>query len=398
MSVAGYPMLLKLEHLNLFMHPEAVATMATVNKASIARVIVTDSSGTNKHIGMAIVTDDRHILTCCHVLNAAIGENKLKLERPNAGTEFTVCFPYAGSEIRTARLRVWGFDHMISTDVAVLVLDKPVPAGVDSAVFSDAEVEEKEWSCTGYDRVGNERAVNGICGPVLSRGERQLNGAGVQVPQITDGYSGGGVWSGGTPVCVGMAVLKDFHQIENGLAYAIPTRAIREVWPRLRGDHDHRVRPSYEPQGAYGLLINRSGLVGREKELNYLNDWPQGIGEFGDARVVCIMAIGGMGKSALTWQWYKSHVDRIFPGGPPAGKMWYSFYEPGATFSNFLTHALSFTAGISLSKAQAYSDDVKEDQLVDALNRSEYLLVLDGLERLMFLYSVERRRGRLFAR
>ena len=36
----------------------------------IARIVVSAADGAGeKHVGMAIVVDDRHVMTCCQVLN-----------------------------------------------------------------------------------------------------------------------------------------------------------------------------------------------------------------------------------------------------------------------------------------------------------------------------------------
>jgi hypothetical protein len=54
--------------------------------------------------------------------------------------------------------------------------------------------------------------------------------------------------------------------------------------------------------------------------------------------VFCFVAIGGMGKSALTWKWF----NQIAPNEmkPLAGRLWWSFYESDADFENFLIRAL----------------------------------------------------------
>ena len=63
------------------------------------------------------------------------------------------------------------------------------------------------------------------------------------------------------------------------------------------------------------------------------------------ARVFCFVAIGGMGKSALTWKWF----NQIAPNEmkPLAGRMWWSFYESDATFENFMNRALCYVSGQS---------------------------------------------------
>lgn len=55
-----------------------------------------------------------------------------------------------------------------------------------------------------------------------------------------------------------------------------------------------------------------------------------------------VVAIGGMGKSALTWKWLNDiapleRTDR-------AGRLWWSFYESDATFENFVIRALAYVS------------------------------------------------------
>jgi hypothetical protein len=95
----------------------------------------------------------------------------------------------------------------------------------------------------------------------------------------------------------------------------------------------------------YLLLQTREVVVGRRAELHQLTDWvtantvvPR------DVRLFNVVAIGGMGKSALTWKWFND----IAPNELPhlAGRMWWSFYESDAYFENFVIRALAYVAGL----------------------------------------------------
>src|SRR5439155_3092068 len=103
-----------------------------------------------------------------------------------------------------------------------------------------------------------------------------------------------------------------------------------------------------------------------------------------DARVFCFVAIGGMGKSALTWKWF----NQIAPNEmkPLAGRLWWSFYESDATFENFLNRALCYVSGESEDAVRALPWQEREAQLLQHLNEKPYLFVLDGLERILIAY------------
>jgi tetratricopeptide (TPR) repeat protein len=135
----------------------------------------------------------------------------------------------------------------------------------------------------------------------------------------------------------------------------------------------------------YTLLQSRN-LIGRQAELNALTDWianprSQVFGE----RVFCFVAIGGMGKSALTWKWF----NQIAPNEmkPLAGRMWWSFYESDATFENFMNRALCYVSGQNEDEVRRLPWQEREAQLLQHLNDKPYLFALDGLERILIAYN-----------
>jgi tetratricopeptide (TPR) repeat protein len=133
-------------------------------------------------------------------------------------------------------------------------------------------------------------------------------------------------------------------------------------------------------------LLQLRDLVGRQAELNALKDWVANPGSppF-NAPIFCFVAIGGMGKSALTWKWF----NQIAPNEMKAlaGRMWWSFYESDATFENFLNRALCYVSRQSEEAVLALPWQEREAQLLRHLNDKPYLFVLDGLERVLIAYN-----------
>lgn len=134
----------------------------------------------------------------------------------------------------------------------------------------------------------------------------------------------------------------------------------------------------------YTLLQVRS-LVGRKDELEMLTDWVTGDPRYADARIFNVVAIGGMGKSALTWTWFNDIAPQEM--SPLTGRLWWSFYESDATFENFVTRALVYVARSTLDDVRKFSFPEREDQLFRILDQKPFLLVLDGLERLLIAYD-----------
>jgi len=137
-------------------------------------------------------------------------------------------------------------------------------------------------------------------------------------------------------------------------------------------------------------LLQSKGLVGRQAELNLLTDWvAKPDAEVYPARILNVVAIGGMGKSALTWKWFNDIAPQeMKPVESQAwGRMWWSFYESDASFENFVTRALAYVTRRPKEEVEKIPPPERESQLLSALDREPYLIVLDGLERILIAYA-----------
>jgi hypothetical protein len=135
----------------------------------------------------------------------------------------------------------------------------------------------------------------------------------------------------------------------------------------------------------YTLLGNRP-LVGRRDELNLLTDWvARPSSELHRARLLVLVAIGGMGKSALAWHWWNEIAPQEMK--PLAGRMWWSFYESDARLENFTARALAYLTGKPRAETEKIPHRDREDQLLAILDHEPHLVVLDGLEREMVAYA-----------
>ncbi|MBS1790911.1 MAG: DUF4062 domain-containing protein [Acidobacteria bacterium] len=135
----------------------------------------------------------------------------------------------------------------------------------------------------------------------------------------------------------------------------------------------------------YTLLQTR-GLIGRQAELNLLTDWvAKPNAEIYAARIVNIVALGGVGKSALTWHWFNEIAPHEMK--PMAGRLWWSFYESDARFENFIARALAYVTRRPMAEIEAIPLSDRESQLLTRLDREPFLIVLDGMERLLIAYA-----------
>jgi tetratricopeptide (TPR) repeat protein len=114
-------------------------------------------------------------------------------------------------------------------------------------------------------------------------------------------------------------------------------------------------------------------FTGRVAERDMLSRW---LTEDVEQPLLVLRALGGFGKSALTWHWL---LHDVHPARWPR-VVWWSFYEPNATFESFLTDALGYlTRGKFDPSAEPSRHEV--DALIEELRAPGTLLVFDGFER-----------------
>lgn len=126
----------------------------------------------------------------------------------------------------------------------------------------------------------------------------------------------------------------------------------------------------------YALQTN---FTGRVTERQMLTDWLTSI----QHSVFVLVAMGGMGKSSLTWYWLQNDVDLT----SFEGILWWSFYEGEASFSRFLDEALIYVTKGGINPNTLTSDYDKVRILTNLLQEQRILLILDGFERQLRAYA-----------
>ncbi len=122
----------------------------------------------------------------------------------------------------------------------------------------------------------------------------------------------------------------------------------------------------------YGDL---ESFTGRADELKLLDEWLANKTE----SLLIFNAFGGFGKSALTWHWLNNHVEKNIW----SIAIWWSFYEKESGFDSFLSEALTHL-GIE-TKERSSRQQVND--LLDVMQNTGLLIVLDGFERLLRQYG-----------
>ena len=116
-------------------------------------------------------------------------------------------------------------------------------------------------------------------------------------------------------------------------------------------------------------------FTGRVRERMMLTQWLNGDKE---DPLLILRALGGFGKSALSWHWLTHDID----SQRWLKVVWWSFYEGDASFEHFIEETLKY---LKLQTPQGQRAQV--DALLKAMQSQKILLVMDGFERALRAYS-----------
>jgi hypothetical protein len=162
------------------------------------------AAGRDRTVGMGFVVGDRHVVTCAHVVNAALGRDKLTTQPPGPQARVQIDFPLLGdaegAPLRSCKVAAWDppvVAGQAGRDVAGLVLvgGEPLPAGAGAARLVDAGgLRDRVVSVFGYP-LSPERGLTGGWSQCRLRGAVgaglvQLDADSESVLRAQPGYSG----------------------------------------------------------------------------------------------------------------------------------------------------------------------------------------------------------------
>ncbi|MGH8878931.1 MAG: AAA family ATPase, partial [Stackebrandtia sp.] len=264
-------------------------------------------------LGAAVVVDERRLLTSAHVVTS---RNGTVLER------LWVTFPKADAAWRERRdvARVRVAEPADRADVAVLVLEQPVPRGVDAAPLRcprPTDLVGQAWSAFGFaDRDPIGGAAAGSIGAALGFGWVRLD-TGSRYP-VAPGFSGTGLWS--PEYCAVVAVVGHANDRGDGRAFTLhqadlclPGEGLREMtlWTAptagesalfqwgwtLAGDPE--AGRHWRPRARGVAVDSERGyrFRGRTEALHAITGWLDR--DHPDRRVLVVTGSPGVGKSAV---------------------------------------------------------------------------------------------------
>ena len=270
-------------------------------------VVAVRRNGSALPAGVGFVVAKRHVVTCAHVVNVALGRAPRDQDMPGPDTRIEIVFPMLGdaegAPVRACRLERWlppPRSGPYGGDIACLVLvGEDIPAEAGSARLVDP-VTMRDVSVDLFGFPGDpSRTLNGAWAEHRLRGAVgggviQLDADSQSALQVQPGYSGSPaiISDGYGDAVIGMlAVASDDRMVRD--AYAIPVERLVDIWPEVLAD---RTLPACPYRGLQVFSRNdaEDGLfVGREVEVEQLR-------KMVDLHsLTVVVGPSGVGKSSL---------------------------------------------------------------------------------------------------
>jgi tetratricopeptide (TPR) repeat protein len=177
------------------------------------------------------------------------------------------------------------------------------------------------------------------------------------------------------PDRLGIFTYADFTDLANWDAEL--ARLITSIRGPIQQSTERTIQPNLVHP--YPLQAN---FTGRQQERDELTAWLAD-----EAHPICaLVAIGGMGKSALAWYWVTRDV-LSNSGARLNGVMWWSFYEGESSFVKFIDEALKYVSGQAIDAERLPTTYDRAQELRKQLQTKRVLFVLDGFERQLRAYA-----------
>ena len=194
--------------------------------------------------GGGFLIGPRRIITCAHVVNAALGRTEGAQERPEQPVDVDFLFVKGTGPLR-AFVHHWvPISDDDSGDLAVLALDEQ-PDGARPALVRDAQswLDHPFWAL-GFPR-GKLKGLWASGRLLRPQGDSwvQLEDIKVTGPPVERGFSGTPVWDVKLQAVCGMVVTQDLRE-EGKTAFMIPVGTLRMLWSEL-----DQLCPDLAPRG-----------------------------------------------------------------------------------------------------------------------------------------------------
>jgi hypothetical protein len=227
-----------------------------IHESAIAQVCTAKGSV----VGVAFVVTGRHLLTCAHVVNAALGAKREEMPVEQVSLVFPFLEGVPGVMARVVYWRAPRDERAIAEeDIAGLELLGEVP-GILPLAPGSARVGDLCWSM-GYPRnrpAGEAVWTKGVIGGPSSVGRVQIQSTDDVDWRVQKGFSGGPVLSPDRHEVLGM-VTAEYDDESYKIAYMIPMEILNRAIAQFNQSSKAPSSPSLSPL----VVIKQKGLQGQ---------------------------------------------------------------------------------------------------------------------------------------
>lgn len=287
--------------------------------------IVAISGKRRAHAGMGVLVGPRHVVTCAHVINSALGRKEGEQKPPTKAQRVSVDFPMASEKnLIDGRIVNWRPVGQRRGDMAVVELSREAPEECGVAILADVPAGAME---------GNALSVFGIAGGAsfglhvaarftgsASADRMQIGGADALGAFVLPGYSGAAVWDERHAVTIGMSVARLVPENDERIAFMIPARDLKALCPELPVERRRLSRGYDFSWTLYGSFVFLLILVhfGAEKQIDLFQLLSLG-GDHPTLAAFWGMHVGAIFLPPLIWMAVKSA--RAFHQHPRASRV-----------------------------------------------------------------------------
>ena len=200
-------------------------------KAAIARIYHSNGA----IVGAGFLVSDRHLLTCAHVVSAALGIAPETVEMPTTTLELDFPLIAPGQKVK-AKVAFWQPVNptQVGEDIAGLELEEALTEGQPVRLLTVEELWNHPFQIFGFPSKRDEGIwASGVIRDRLANGWVQIEDIKAQGQAVQPGFSGSPIWDEVLQGVVGMAVAADKKRDETKTAFMIPTTILTKAWAEL---------------------------------------------------------------------------------------------------------------------------------------------------------------------
>lgn len=197
----------------------------TIFESAIVRLLTKEQ----EPIGIGMIVDANHIVTCAHVVNEALNRELHVFVKPANSILINPLFTSRDYTFK-AQVEVWDYD----SDIAVLEFSEQLPVGVTPQLMLVARhLSDHDFDTYGVPASYDDGIwTSGVLRSSVSGGKIQIEDTNNVGHFVSPGFSGAPIWDKVLGAVVGIVATAD-RDMANRTAFIIPTERVRQIWSTL---------------------------------------------------------------------------------------------------------------------------------------------------------------------